>query len=75
MQLLKDEYARKRIHNGCLVQIENTSLRITVRHPEASKQLPSDRNFNLKLKTIKESYILTPDSSMQQSAWPSDCFL
>ena len=35
MQLSKEEYARKRIHNGSSVQIENSVTRVTARHDEA----------------------------------------
>ena len=43
MLLRKEVYARKRIHNGCSVQIENFSL-------------PRDGIFNPHLTTIKDSY-------------------
>ena len=41
MQLSKEEYAWKRIHNGSLVQIKIPSLG----KPSDTKQLPSWRNF------------------------------
>ena len=40
MQLSKEEYARKRTHNGCLVQIE-----IRLGKPRDAEQLPSRQNF------------------------------
>ena len=40
MQLSKEEYARKRIHNGSSVQIENSVTRVTVRR-DSAEQLPS----------------------------------
>ena len=36
MQLSKEEYARKWIHNGSSVQIENSVTRVTVRHVEVT---------------------------------------
>ena len=39
MQLSKEEYARKRICNGCLVRIENY---VTRDNCSASQGLPSD---------------------------------
>ena len=56
MQLSKEEYARKRIHNGFSVQIENSVTRVTVRHYNS---YPRDGIFNQHLKTIKDSYNLT----------------
>ena len=41
MQLSKEEYARKRIHNGSSVQIENSVTRVTVRHHSASLVMPN----------------------------------
>ena len=62
MQLSKEEYARKRIHNGSSVQIENSVTRVTVRHHSASFVMPNsylrDGIFNQRLTTIKDSYIL-----------------
>ena len=53
----KEEYARKRIHNGCLVQIESPSPRITVRHHSESLAMLNsyrcDRIFNPQLTAIK----------------------
>ena len=54
MQLSKEEYTRKRIHNGSSVQIENSVTRVTVRHHEANSY-PRDGIFNQKLTTIKDS--------------------
>ena len=49
MQLLKEGYARKRIHNGCLVRIENSITRVncSASHgmPRDTKELPFWRNF------------------------------
>ena len=63
MQLLKEKYARKRIYNGCLMQMEN-SLRITVRYHSASLMMPKsyscDGIFNPHLITITDSYNLWP---------------
>ena len=70
MQSSKEEYARKRIHNGSLVQIENSFTRVTVWHHLASfvipKSYPCDRNFNQHLTTIKDFYILCHDDSVRQ---------
>ena len=61
MQFSKEEYARKRIHNGSSVQIENSVTRATVRHHEASLVMPNsyprDGIFNQHLTTTKDSYI------------------
>ena len=44
MQLSKEEYARKRIHNGCLVQIESPvtqdNCSASLRKPRDVEQLP-----------------------------------
>ena len=60
MQLLKEEFARKRIHNGSSVQIENAVTQVTVRHHSASlvklNSYPGDGIFNQHLTTIKDSY-------------------
>ena len=49
MQLLKEEYARKRIHNGCLVQIENPVAQdnclASLGKPRDAEQLPSWQNI------------------------------
>ena len=62
MQLSKEEYARKRIHNGSSVQIENSVTRVTARYHSASLVMPNsyprDRIFNQHLTTIKDSYIM-----------------
>ena len=64
MHLLKEEYARKRIHNSILVRIENSvtwdNCLASLGEPHDAKQLPSDRIFNPHLTTIKDSYI--PDN-------------
>ena len=65
MQLSKEEYARKRIHNGSSVQTENSITRVTILHHSASLVMPNnyprDGIFNQHLTTIKDSYI-TPDN-------------
>ena len=49
MQLSKEEYARKRIHNGCLVQIESRvtqdNCSASLGKPPDAEQLPSWQNF------------------------------
>ena len=49
MQLSKEEYARKRTHNGCLVQIESPVTQdnclASLGKPSDAEQLPSWRNF------------------------------
>ena len=47
MQLSKEEYARKRTHNGCLVQIKSLAILNSYRR---------DRIFNPQLTAIKNSY-------------------
>ena len=63
MQLPKEEYARKRIHNGSSVQIENSVNWVTFRRHSASLVMPNsyppDRILNHHLTTIKDSYIIT----------------
>ena len=60
MQLSKEECARKRIHDGCLVRIE---IEITRDSCLASLEMqngnPHDGIFNPHLTTIKGSYILS----------------
>ena len=45
MQLLKEAYARKRIHNGCSVRIENSinqdNCLASLGKPRDAEQLPS----------------------------------
>ena len=57
MQLSKEEYARKRIHNNCLVQIESPVTQVGVRHHSASLAMLNsyrrDRIFNPQLTAIK----------------------
>ena len=57
MQLSKEEYARKRTHNGCLVQIESP---VTQDNWSASlgklNSYRRDRIFNPQLTAIKNSY-------------------
>ena len=49
MQLSKEEYARKRIHNGCLVQIESPVTQDncsgSLGKPRDAEQLPPWQNF------------------------------
>ena len=51
MQLSKEMYARKIIHNGCLMQIEspvtqdNCSASLSLGKPRDAEQLPSWQNF------------------------------
>ena len=63
MQLSKEEYARKRIHNGSSVQIENSVTRVTVRNHEARQVMPTsyprEGIFSRHLTTIKDFYNLT----------------
>ena len=56
MQLSKEEYARKRIHNGSPVQTENSVTWVTGRHHSATLMMqnsyPRDGIFNQHLTTI-----------------------
>ena len=49
MQLSKEEYASKRVHNGCLVQIESPITQVNysapLGKPRDAEQLPSWQNF------------------------------
>ena len=49
MQLSKEEYARKRTHNGCLVQIESPATKdnclASIGKPRDAEQLSSWQNF------------------------------
>ena len=49
MQLPKEENARKRTHNGCLVQIESPVIQdncsASLGKPRDAEQLPSWQNF------------------------------
>ena len=64
MHLSREEYARKRIHNGYLVQIQISVTRVTVWHHSARLVMPNsyprDGIFNQNLTTIKDSYSCTP---------------
>ena len=60
MQMSKEKYARKRTHNGCLVQIESP---VTQDNYSASLEKPRDaenyrleRIFNPQLTAIKNSF-------------------
>ena len=55
MQLPKEEYARKRIHIGSSVQIENSITRVTAWHHEAHRTVTLVTEFSIS--TIKDSYI------------------
>ena len=63
MQLSKEEYGRKIIHNDSSVQIENSVTRVNVWHQSASLVMqnsnPRDGYFNQHLTTIKDSYIIS----------------
>ena len=60
MQLSKEEHARKRTHNGCLVQIESPvtqdNCSASLGKPRDAEQLPSWQIFNPQLTAIKNSY-------------------
>ena len=60
IQFSKEVYARKRIHNGYSVRIENSVTRVNVRHRSASFVMPNsylrDGILNLYITTIKDSY-------------------
>ena len=49
MQLSKEEYARKKIHNGCLVRTEilvtQNNCSASLGKPRDAEQLPSWQNF------------------------------
>ena len=49
MQLSKEDYVRKRIHNGCLVQLENPvnqdNCSASLGKPRDAEQLPLWQNF------------------------------
>ena len=59
MQLSKEEYARKRIHNDCLVQIESPvtqdNCSASLGKPRDAEQYRRDRIFNPQLTAIKNS--------------------
>ena len=75
MQLLKEEYARKRINNGRLMQIENS---VTLDNCSASLVMPNsypyDGIFNPHITTIKDSYILAYQKSVIL-IWDRDSYL
>ena len=60
MQLSKEEYARKRIHNGCLGQIESPVTQDNCSASLASLAMLNsyrrDRIFNSQITAIKDSY-------------------
>ena len=56
MQLLKEEYARKITHNGCLVQIESPVTQDNSASLAMLKSYRRDRIFNPQLTAIKNSY-------------------
>ena len=49
MQLSKEETARKRTHNGCLVQIDSSFIQdnclVSLGKPRDAEQLPTWQNF------------------------------
>ena len=51
--IAKEEYARKRIYNGCLVRIENS---VTLDNCSVSQGFPCDGIFNPHLTTVEDSY-------------------
>ena len=59
MQLLKEEYARKRLHNGCLMQIESP---VTQDNYSASLDRQASRCWTVtvvaefSITTVKKSY-------------------
>ena len=59
MQSSKEEYARKRIHNGCSVRIENSVTRDNCSPASLlmPNSYPPDIMFNPHLTAIKDSYI------------------
>ena len=56
MQLSKEVYARKRIHNGCLVQIENPVTQDNSANLAMLNSYRRDRIFNPQLIAIRISY-------------------
>ena len=60
MQSSKEEYARKRTHNGCSVQIESPvtqdNCSASLDKPRDAEQYRRDRIFNPQLTAIKNSY-------------------
>ena len=60
MQLSKEEYARKRTHNGCLVQIKSQvtqdNCSASLCKPPMLNNYRRDRIFNPQLTAIKNSY-------------------
>ena len=60
MQLSKEKYARKRIHNGCLMQTESTvtqdNCSASLGKPRDAEQLASWQNSNPQLTAIKNPY-------------------
>ena len=70
MPMSKKEYARKRIHIGSSVQIENSVTRVTIRHHSASlvisNSYPRDRIFNQHLTTIIDFYYVSRRSTRDE---------
>ena len=60
MQLSKEEYARKRTHNGYLLQIESPvtqdNCSASLGKPRDAESYRRDRSFNPQLTAIKNSY-------------------
>ena len=72
MQLSEEEYARKRIHNGSSVQIENSFTPASLVIPNS---YALDGIFNQHLTTIKDSDILSSMEPEQDSSTTADLFL
>ena len=85
-----EQYARKRIYNGCSVPIKNSVTRITVQHHWASLVMPNSYSrggiFNLYLTTIEDSWSVSPGQDKEiekyrlfwtdrEKCWPSWLFL
>ena len=65
MQLSKEMCARKRIHDGCSMLIENSVIRHkcseSLGNPRDAEQLSMSRIFQSALTTIKDFYSLIND--------------
>ena len=63
MQLLKEEYARKRIHNGSSVKTENSVTWVTVQHHSASRER-GDRGRDQKTELMEYGVFLKSSNKM-----------
>ena len=76
MQLSKEEYTRKRIHNGFEVLIKNSITWVTARHHSTNLVMPysypCDGIFNQHLTTLKKDPIVFSSIQVQRKAG-SDC--